>query len=63
MLEFERPLGGYFFWLHLKHNVDAAQLLERCKADTEQPVSFFCGPLFTVSGKVGVGCGVVLCVM
>ncbi len=53
LLSFVRPLGGYFVWVHLRHGVVAEQLLERCKADAVQPVDFFCGPLFSVSGKVG----------
>ena len=41
------PAGGYFLWLDLEDDVDAAGLLEEAK---EEGVTFVAGPDFMIEG-------------
>lgn len=47
--KFQKPAGGYFFWLELPDSLDANQLLETA---IKEGVSFQPGPKFSSQGKL-----------
>ena len=48
ILEYEKPSGGYFFWLKLPKKTDATELAEKAR---EIGTGFRAGPLFSTKKK------------